>query len=143
MGKRILVILAGLALALGLLIWYAFFRGTHPRGTAGSLAELRGEDILAARVTLSPPDVTLELTGAEREELAGLLRAAVVHQRDDSWREYAGQGVTYTLELRDGSTLSVMEFNPFLVIDGAGYRAEHDPCQALSQFGNRLLAERG
>lgn len=136
MGKRILVVLAGLALALGLLIWYAFFRGDRP------FRSLKGTDIVSASVGLSPPDVTLELTASEREELAGLLRAAVVRERDDSWREYAGQGVTYTLELRDGSTRTVMEFNPFLVVDGVGYRAEHDPCEALSRFGNRILSER-
>ena len=143
MGKRVLVVIAGLALALGLLIWYLFFRGTHPKGERVSLGDLQGADILSAAVHLSPPDVTLELTEAEREELAGLLRAAVVHERDDSWREYAGQGMTYTLELRSGSTLTVMEFNPFLVIDGVGYRADHDPCEALSRFGNRILSERG
>lgn len=86
MGKRIWVLLAGLALAAGLLIWYAFFRGTRP------FARLEGTELRAASLCLSPPDVTLELTEAEREELAGLLRRAVIHRRDDRWREYAGQG---------------------------------------------------
>lgn len=137
MGKRIVVILAGLALALGLLIWYAFFRGNRP------FAGLEAGDLRAASVRLSPPDVTLELTEAEREELAGLLQKAVTHRRDDSWREYAGQGVTYTLEFADGTVRTVTEFYPFLIVDGVGYRASHDPCQALSQFGNRILSARG
>ena len=68
MGKRIVVILAGLALAAGLLIWYAFFRGNRP------FADLEGSDLRAASVRLSPPDVTFTLTEAEREELAGLLQ---------------------------------------------------------------------
>lgn len=137
MGKRIVVILAGLALAAGLLIWYAFFRGNRP------FADLEGSDLRAASVRLSPPDVTFTLTEAEREELAGLLQKAVTRRRDDSWREYAGQGVTYSLTLRDGTTRTVMAFSPFLVVDGVGYRTEHDPCEALSQFGNRILSERG
>ena len=49
---------------------------------------------------------------------------------------------------RSRSSFTVLFQDPFWVgvaerWDGAGYRAEHDPCQALSQFGNRLLAERG
>ena len=142
MGKRILVVAAGLALALGLLIWYIFFRGVHPRGASVSLGKLQGADIRSAAVQLSPPDVTLPLEEEELEELAGLLRALVVRQRDESWREYAGQGVTYTLELRDGSALTVTAFSPFLIVDGVGYRAAHDPCEALHRFGTRILAER-
>ena len=87
--------------------------------------------------------MTLELTEAKREELAGLLQTAVTHRRDDSWREYAGQGVTYTLEFTDGTVRTVTEFYPFLIVDGVGYRASHDPCQALSQFGNRILSAHG
>ena len=30
MGKRIWMLLAGLVLAAGLLVWYAFFRGSRP-----------------------------------------------------------------------------------------------------------------
>lgn len=114
-----------------------FFRGGRP------FAGLEAGDLRAASVRLSPPDVTLELTEAEREELAGLLQTAVTHRRDDSWREYAGQGVTYTLEFADGTVRTVTEFYPFLIVDGVGYRASHDPCQALSQFGNRILSARG
>ena len=137
MGKRIVVVLAGLALALGLLIWYLFFRGDRP------FSRLEGAEIRSARLRLTPPDVTLELTGSERGELAELLRRVVTHRRDDGWRECAGQGVTFTLELRDGSERTVTELSPFLIVDGVGYRASHDPCQILNQFANRILAERG
>ena len=137
MGKRIWMLLAGLALAAGLLIWYAFFRGVLPS------SRLEGDDLRAASICLSPPDVTVELDGEEREELAGLLRALVTRRRDDSWREYAGQGGRCTLELRDGTTRTVTAFSPFLIVDGVGYRTEYGPCEELSRFGNRLLAERG
>ena len=120
MGKRIVVVLAGLALALGLLIWYLFFRGDRP------FSRLEGAEIRSARLRLTPPDVTLELTEA-----------------DDGWRECAGQGVTFTLELRDGSERTVTELSHFLIVDGVGYRASHDPCQVLNPFATRMLAERG
>lgn len=130
-------LLAALALALGLWVWYAWGRESRP------FARLEGADIASAQVTLSPPDVTVALTGAEREELAGLLRAVSVGRRDDSWTEYAGQGVICALELRDGSALTVTGFSPFVIVNGVGYRADHDPCEALNRFGNRIVEERG
>ena len=78
-----------------------------------------------------------------RSEPSRSSRVKVTHRRDDGWRECAGQGVTFTLELRDGSERTVTELSPFLIVDGVGYRASHDPCQALNQLANRILAERG
>lgn len=127
------LIFAGAALALCLLMWYALGRGDRP------FSDLEGADLVSAAVHLSPPDVTLELDRAEMEELAGLLRAVVVYERDDSWTEYAGQAVTYTLELDGGRTCTVTDYNPFLIVDGVGYRTKYEPCEALNSFGNRLL----
>ena len=92
------LIFAGAALALCLLMWYALGKGDRP------FSDLEGADLVSAAVRLSPPDATLELDRAEREELAGLLREVVAYRRDGSWTEYAGQAVTYTLELAGGHT---------------------------------------
>ena len=127
------LIFAGAALALCLLMWYALGRGDRP------FSDLEGADLVSAIVHLSPPDVTLELDRTEMEELAGLLREVVVYRRDDSWTEYTGQAVTYTLELADGRTCTVTDYNPFLILDGVGYRTKYEPCEALNSFGNRLL----
>ena len=102
--------------------------------------DLKEEDIASASVELLPPGETVEVE--DLEELAALLREAVVYEKDDSYGQYAGQAVTFTLTMADGTETRIMAYTPFLVLDGVGYRAEHDPCQALSQFGNRLLAER-
>ena len=127
------LLLAALALAFCLLAWYAWGRGSRP------FAHLEGADLVSATVRLSPPDVTLELDRAELDELAGLLREVVVYERDGSWTEYAGQAVTYTLELAGGLTCTVTDYNPFLILDGVGYRTKYEPCEALNSFGNRLL----
>ena len=127
------LIFAGAALALCLLMWYALGRGDRP------FSDLEGADLVSAIVHLSPPDVTLELDRTEMEELAGLLREVVVYRRADSWTEYTGQAVTYTLELADGRTCTVTDYNPFLILDGVGYRTKYEPCEALNSFGNRLL----
>ena len=101
---------------------------------------LEAADIAAATVCLSPPDKTLEVT--DREALADYLRAAVIYRRDDSYTEYCGQGVTFDLTMADGAEVSVTAYNPFLVIDGVGYRTEYAPCEALNGYANDLLRHR-
>ena len=105
--------------------------------------DLEAADLAAVSVELLPPDVTVTLDAAEREELAGLLREVVIYQRDDSITEYAGQSVIFTLALADGNTRTVVAFNPFLVLDDVSYRTEYAPCEALNGFANSLLEPHG
>lgn len=95
-------------------------------------------DILAASVRLTPPDVTIGLEPPEIETLAALLRDVRVTRRDDSYTQYCGQGVTFALTMADGTETRVMAYNPFLVIDGAGWRTTYAPCEALNRFANEL-----
>lgn len=100
---------------------------------------LSAEDIAAATVTLTPPGETVEI--AEVEELADDLNAVVIYRKDNSYTEYVGQGCVFSLTLADGTELEVNAYNPFLIIDGVGYRCEYEPCEALNSFANRLLDE--
>ena len=93
--------------------------------------------IVSASVRLIPPDETLPVP--DTGKLAELLREQVIYRRDSSYTEYAGQAVIFTLELTDGTARQVMAYNPFLIIDGVGYRCEYQPCEALNQYGNDLL----
>ena len=43
-----------------------------------------------------------------------------------------------TLTLTDGTIREVGAYNPFLIIDGRGWRTAYEPCEALNAFGNRL-----
>lgn len=99
--------------------------------------DLKAEDIAAASVELLPPEETVEVENPE--ELAALLRETVVYEEDDSYGQYAGQAVTFTLTMADGTERSVMAYNPFLVIDGVGYRTEYGHCEALNAYANLLL----
>ena len=129
-GGAVLAVL--LALAAGLLFW-----GRRPfRG-------LEAADIAAASVTLMPPDVTLELNTEEIETLAALLGDLRITQPDQSYTEYTGQAVLFTVTFADGTETEVTDYNPFLIIDGTGYRAAYEPCEALNRFANELLRERG
>ena len=120
------------ALAAGLLFW-----GRRPfRG-------LEAADIASASVTLMPPDVTLELDEAEMGTLAELLGEVRITRPDQSWTEYAGQAVQFTVTFADGTETEVTGYNPFLIIDGTGYRTAYEPCEALNRFANELLRQRG
>ena len=121
-----------LALAAGLLFW-----GRRP------FRELEAADIAAASVTLLPPDVTLGLDEAEIETLAELLGDLRITWPDQSYTEYAGQAVQFTVTFANGTETEVTDYNLFLIIDGTGWRTAYEPCEALNRFANELLRERG
>lgn len=121
-----------LALAAGLLFW-----GRRP------FRDLEAADIAAASVTLMPPDVTLELDEAEIKTLAELLGDLRITRPDQSYTEYAGQAVQFTVTFADGTETELTDYNPFLIIDGTGWRTAYGPCEALNRFANELLRERG
>ena len=100
--------------------------------------DLSAADISSATVWVIPPDITVDLTGDEIAELTAILRTVVIYNRDGSYSEYAGQGVIYTLKRTDGSQLTVMAYNPLIVIDGIGYRTKYEPCEALNALGNTI-----
>lgn len=102
--------------------------------------ELEASQITTATVRLTPPDTTLRIL--DTETLAGLLRDVETYRRDDSYTEYSGQGVSFALTMADGTQVEVGAYNPFVVIDGAGYRTADKPCEALSSYANRLLQEK-
>ena len=129
MGGAVLAVL--LAVAAGLLL-----RGRRP------FRDLEAADITAASVTLMPPDVTLELDGTEIGTLAELLGDLRITWPDQSYTEYAGQAVRFTVTFADGTETEVTDYNPVLIIDGTGWRTAYGPCEALNSFANELLRER-
>lgn len=100
--------------------------------------ELTGAEIRSASVRLSPPDLTVLIQDTDR--LAELLQEVTLYETDPSYTEYAGQAADFTLELEDGTQTTVTAFSPFLILDGVGYRTEHDSCEALARYANGLLA---
>lgn len=98
---------------------------------------LSADEITSATVHLSPPDKTIEIT--DLDKLCGYLRDVVIYNKDNSYTDYMGQGVVFTLEMNDGTQKEVMAYNPFVVIDGVGYKTKYQPCDALSSYANSLL----
>lgn len=102
-------------------------------------AELQSSEIRSASVQLQPPNEIVSIP--EPEELTALLHDVVIYEEDNSYSEYDGQSVIFTLEKTDGTTVEIMAYDPFVVIDGIGYKCEYEPCEALNRYANDLLNE--
>lgn len=124
-------IILGICAALGTLL-----TGNKP------YAGLESEQLSKVEMQLTPPDVRFELEAEEVEQLTPILRQLTIYRQDDSYTDYAGQTVQVTLTLQDGSTIQVVECNPFLVIDGVGFKAKEESCSQLQAFANQLGKEK-
>lgn len=134
MKKRTLIIsLTCMLLVVAVVIGFAAFGGKKP------FKDLDSAQITSATVHLAPPNTIIQIV--EIKELVTYLKDVVIYNEDNSYREYNGQSVTFTLTMTDGTQISIMEYNPFLVIDGVGYKTKNEPCEALNNYANRLLKQ--
>ena len=99
--------------------------------------DLEAVDIVSASVELLPPDEIVQII--EIKELVEYLKDVVIYKQDDSWREYSGQATVYTLTMADGTIEEITAYNPFVIINGVGYRTKYEPCEQLNNLANRLL----
>ncbi len=129
--KTITISLICILAAVVIMIVFAAAGGRKP------YKNLDAAQVISAAVQLSPPDTTIQI--AEIKELVDLLKDVVIYNKDNSYTEYDGQGVTITLVMADGTQTSIMAYAPFLVIDGVGYKTKYEPCEALNQYANMLL----
>lgn len=116
-----------------IMIVFAVISGRKP------YKNLDTSQIVSAVVRLTPPGETIQIT--EMTELVNLLKDVVIYNEDNSYTEYCGQSVIFTLTMADGTQTSIMAYNPFLVIDGVGYKTKYEPCEALNQYANMLLEQ--
>ena len=101
---------------------------------------LKSTDIVSATVLLEPPNETIIITDVS--ELVADLNEVVVYNRNQSYHNYVGQGVTFTLTMSDDTQMKIMAYNPFIVINGIGYKTKYEPCETLNQYANSLLDEK-
>lgn len=129
MKRKRLMIIIGLLIILGIAVLVVSGRKPYKN--------LEASDIVSATVHLIPPDKTIQIT--DIEELVPYLNEVAVYYKDDSYTDYVGQAVTVTLTMADGSREEIMEYNPFIIINGVGYRAKPRSCENLSNYANTLL----
>ena len=135
MKHKLFLATAGICLALAIML-ICLSQGVFGKRP---FKDIDGADIVSATVELMPPDVELEIS--DTEELAVLLRSVVIYREDDSYKDYAGQAAVFTLIMEDGTAVEITDYTPFVIIDGVGYKAKYEPCQALNSFANALLSE--
>ena len=129
-GIRIFIFAVCLIVILGVILTSGVL-GRKP------FKDLDPAQVQSAQVHLGPPDQTVQIW--EIKELTDYLNQVVIYRKDDSYTQYAGQSCTFTITKTDGTVLEVTAFNPFIIIDGVGYRCKYDPCEALNRYANTLL----
>ena len=73
---------------------------------------LKAANIVSAAVYLSPPNKTVQITDAEIEELVSYLNEIVIYNEDNTYTDYCGQTVMFTLTMADGSQEKITACNP-------------------------------
>lgn len=128
--KRLIVLIIGCLIVISIGIGVFVFSGQKP------YKNLRAEDIASATVYLAPPDKTIQIV--EIKELVTYLNEIVIYSEDNSYTEYDGQAVIFTLTMFDGSQEEIMVYSPFVVINGTGYKTKYEPCEKLNRYANQL-----
>lgn len=131
--KKRWLILINFIIAVMIMITFSIFAGKRP------YKDLQTSDIVCASVHLGPPDKTVEII--DIEELVTILKDIVIYSEDNSYTEYAGQATSFTLVMKNGSTEKITAYNPFIIINGTGYKAKYEPCERLNNYANKLLKE--
>lgn len=67
-----------------------------------------------------------------------ILHEVVIYKEDNSYTEYAGQGVLFEITKTDGTITRIIAYNPFVIIDGVGYKTKYEPCEQLNWLGNNI-----
>ncbi|MDF2588490.1 MAG: hypothetical protein K0S41_2331 [Anaerocolumna sp.] len=134
MRKKILFICV-VVIALSSIFIIKSNLGTKP------FTKLTKNEIKEVTVKLLPPNVTKSLNEEEIVKLTEILNDVVIYNKDNSYTEYNGQAVIYTIVKKDGSELEINAYNPFLIIDGVGYKTKYEPCEELNALGNSINRE--
>ena len=133
--KKKILILCIVVVAFILIFIIKSSIGTKP------FKNLTTDEIKEVTVKLLPPDATISLNKQDISELTVILNDVVIYNKDNSYKEYDGQVVIYTIVKTDGTQITVNACNPFLVIDGVGYKTKYEPCEELNSLGNSIKNE--
>ncbi len=131
----LLVCVAAVVVLAGVLI-VPMLVGSRP------FKNLRAEEVASIELTVRPPDVTRQITEQEQvQEIVGALRQVVIYEKSDEWREYNGQYAAFALIMKSGERTEVAAYNPFVILDGQGYRTKYEPCEELNRLANASLSQ--
>ena len=146
---KIIPAVAAIVFVIGLINMLPIFNGVDVDipGASGAIIEesdtkpflyLSADDISEVTVELIPPFVSHVLNRYEIKELTNILHDVEIYEQDDSYNHYYGQAVNFVITKTDGSKIEIIDYNPFIVIDGVGYRTKYEPCEELNKFANDI-----
>ncbi len=136
MNKKVIIILI-LLIAIITIIW--LFSSEEVLGKK-PFNNLKYSDVSSIGVLAIPPNKAMIIEDDEQvKELVDILNTVVIYRKDESGRNYFGQLVQFTLTMKDGKTIQVGAYNPFVFIDGKCYKTKYEPCEKLNNLGNRLI----
>lgn len=96
MKKKALIVILTCILSAGII-----FIVSTAVGGKKPFKNLEPSEIVSATVRLTPPDTTIRIT--KIRELTEYLNDVIIYHEDNSYTEYCGQGVIFTLILSDGT----------------------------------------
>lgn len=130
--KKLISISIIVALIICIILIGKSFTGLHP------FKDLKVGEIASVTVELLPPNTKAELNSQEIEDLVRILHKVVIYNEDNSYRDYNGQAVVFKITKTDGTVIEINAYNPFLIIDGVGYKTKYKPCEQLSRLGHNI-----
>ena len=105
-------------------------------GPLSPFSDLRVDNIDKIVVTYGINSYTM--SDDEKESFVPLLNAIIIYEEDDSWRYNDGVGET-EIEIYSQDKVDKVRFlNSYVVLNGQGYRCEHQPCIAVSTVLYRI-----
>jgi hypothetical protein len=140
------IIIGSVLLVIVIVVVVVFVLGNNPDDTVFSqkpFNDLRTEDISSISVFAIPPNETVLVENVEQIEIIiDILRTVVIYHKSNDWKDSAGQMVIFTINKTKGEVVEVRAYNPYLIVDGQGYKTEYQPCENLNRIANTLLDTR-
>lgn len=104
--------------------------------------DLQTEDVIKVEVLVQPPNTTKEiLDSTQIQKLVEILNKVVIYKKDNSWKEYNGQYIRYTITKKNSEIITIGVYNPFLIINDVGYKTKYQPCEDLNALANFIIGK--
>ncbi len=97
------------------------------------------DNVKSVTLRIDPPGTSVELGQRECGKFLEMLHNVRLQQRDDSYTDYDGRNVEYTVELQSGEKHTFNFCGSFVIVDGVGYQSDSSACADLVDFGSELI----
>ena len=98
-------------------------------------------DDIVENILLTLGEKSYVFSEEEKSSCIDLLKSVVIYERSDAYKEMdGGLGDVIQIHYSDRDEVTEVDYRyPFIIIDGQGYRCEHEQPGAISNFTSELL----